>query len=50
MNVSYALALVQLSTILSVVFGWKFFAEKNIKKKLLGSVIMIAGAVVLILL
>lgn len=50
MNVSYALALFQLSTILSVVFGWKFFAEKNIKKKLLGSVIMIAGAVVLILL
>ena len=49
MNVSYALALFQLSTILSVVFGWKFFDEKHIKKKLLGSFIMLIGAVMLIL-
>lgn len=49
MNVSYALALFQLSTILSVIFGWKFFAEKEILKKLVGSFIMVAGAVVLIL-
>lgn len=50
MNVSYALALFQLSTILSVIFGWKFFEERHIKKKLLGSFIMITGAVILILL
>ena len=49
MNVSYALALFQLSTIVSVLFGWKFFNEKDILRKLLGSVIMICGAVILIL-
>ena len=49
MNVSYALALFQLSTILSVIFGWKIFCEKDILKKLLGSVIMFIGAVIIIL-
>ena len=49
MNVSYALALFQLSILLSVFFGWKFFDEKDIWRKLLGSVIMICGAVVIIL-
>ena len=49
MNVSYALALFQLSTIISVLFGWKFFNEKDILRKFLGSVIMICGAVMLIL-
>lgn len=50
MNVSYALALFQLSTILSVILGWKYFNETDLKKKLLGSAIMVAGAVILILL
>ena len=49
MNVSYALALFQLSIILSVVFGWKFFNEKDVKIKLLGSIIMIMGSVFIIL-
>lgn len=49
MNVSYALALFQLSTIVSVILGWKFFNEKDILRKLFGSVIMICGAVMLIL-
>lgn len=49
MNVSYALALFQLSSILSVIFGWKFFDEKNITQKLFGSFIMFVGAIVLIL-
>lgn len=49
MNVSYALALFQLSTILSVICGWKFFDEKDFKKKLAGSVIMVTGAAILIL-
>ncbi len=49
MNVSYALALFQLSTVISVFFGWKFFAEENILKKLVGSLIMVFGAVILIL-
>ena len=50
MNVSYALALFQLSAILSVIFGWKYFRETRIKKKMLGTVIMVFGAAILILL
>jgi drug/metabolite transporter (DMT)-like permease len=50
MEVGYALSLFQLSTIVSVVLGYKFFQEKNIRQKLLGSIIMIAGSVLIILL
>lgn len=49
MNVSYGLALFQLSTILSVLLGWHYFKEKQIFKKLLGSSIMIIGAIIIIL-
>lgn len=49
MNVSYALALFQLSIILSVVFGWKIFNEKDLKIKLLGSFIMVIGSAIIIL-
>ena len=49
MNVSYALALFQLSLVLSVFFGFFFFKEKDIVKKLIGSFIMIAGSVLIIL-
>lgn len=48
MNVAYALALFQLSTLVSIAFGYKLFHETGIRKKLLGSVIMIAGSVVII--
>ncbi len=48
MNVSYGLALFQLSTIVSIVLGYKLFQERDIKRKLLGSVIMIAGSVMII--
>ena len=50
MNVGYALALFQLTTIISIFLGYRIFKEQNIKKKLLGAVIMIAGSVVIILL
>ena len=50
MNVGYALALFQLSTIISIVLGYRIFKEQNIKKKLLGAVIMVVGSVVIILL
>lgn len=50
MNVGYALALFQRSTIISIFLGYRIFKEQNIKKKLLGAVIMIAGSVVIILL
>lgn len=48
MVVGYALALFQLSVILSVLFGYKIFHETSIAKKILGSVIMILGSVVII--
>ncbi len=49
MKVSYGLALFQLSTILSVILGWHYFNEGQIRKKLLGSFIMLIGGTVLIL-
>ncbi len=49
MNVSHALALFQLSTLLSVFLGAKLFNEKDLKNKIIGSIIMIIGAVILIL-
>ncbi len=48
MDVGYALALFQLSAIVSIVFGYKLYHEKNIKRKLLGTTIMIAGAILII--
>jgi drug/metabolite transporter (DMT)-like permease len=50
MAVGYALSLFQLSIIVSVLFGHRFFKEQEIHKKLIGSAIMIIGSVVIILL
>jgi drug/metabolite transporter (DMT)-like permease len=50
MPVAYALALFQLSTIVSVWMGHSFFQEKDIRKKLIGAFIMIIGSVIIILL
>lgn len=50
MNVGYALALFQLSTIVSIILGYRIFKETDIKKKLLGTVIMILGSVTIIFL
>lgn len=50
MDVGYALALFQLSAIVSVFLGHRFFREQNIRRKLIGSAIMIAGSVVIIFL
>lgn len=47
MNVSYALSLFQLSAVVNVLFGYKFFNETNILKKLAGAIIMILGAVMI---
>lgn len=49
MNVAYALALFQLSTIVSVFAGVNIFKEKGLSQKLLASFVMIIGAVVIIL-
>lgn len=50
MPVGYALALFQLSTIVSVLLGHRLFKEENIGKKLVGSGIMMAGSLLIILL
>lgn len=50
MPVGYALSLFQLSIIVSVLLGHRIFGEKDIRKKLIGSMIMIVGSIVIILL
>lgn len=49
MNVGLALALFQLSTLVSVILGYKIFQEQQILKKVLGSIIMIAGTCLILL-
>ncbi|MBR6162513.1 EamA family transporter [bacterium] len=48
-QVGYALSLFQLSILLNLFFGWKVFREKDILRKLLGSIIIILGAILVIL-
>lgn len=48
-QVGYALALFQVSTLLSVFLGHRLFAEQNIFERLIGSLIMTAGAVLIVL-
>ena len=50
MAVGYALSFFQLSIIVSVMLGHRIFKEKSIRKKLIGSAIMIIGSIVIILL
>ncbi|MDR2039504.1 MAG: DMT family transporter [Bacteroidales bacterium] len=50
MEVGYGLALFQLSTIVSIFLGYHVFKEQDIVKKLIGSVIMVAGSIIIILL
>lgn len=50
MYVGYGLALFQLSALVSVILGWKCFNEKNVIKKLAGTLIMVIGAAGIILL
>ncbi len=50
MKVGYALSLFQLSIIISVLLGYKFFKEQDIRKKIIGSAIMILGTILIILL
>lgn len=47
-NVGYGLALFQLSTIVSIALGYKIFHEEGIVKKLIGSLIMIGGSILII--
>jgi drug/metabolite transporter (DMT)-like permease len=49
LQVGYSLALFQTSTLLSVLFGYHFFQEKNVLRRLLGAVIMVLGAALIII-
>jgi drug/metabolite transporter (DMT)-like permease len=49
LQVGYALALFQLSTLVSVFLGYRYFQEGHIRKRLLASVIMAAGAALIVL-
>lgn len=46
--VGYSLAFFQLSSVISVFFGYHFFKERNIRNRLIGSLIMIMGALLII--
>jgi drug/metabolite transporter (DMT)-like permease len=47
-QVGYSLALFQLSAVLSVFLGHRYFQEPNVQKRLLGSAIMVLGAVLIV--
>lgn len=49
LQVGYSLALFQLSTIVSVFLGRRYFAEANIGKRLAGAVVMAAGGALIVL-
>ena len=48
LQVGYSLALFQLSTLITVYLGHRYFAERNIRRRLLGSLIMVTGAVLIV--
>lgn len=50
LQVGYSLALFQLSTLISVFLGYRYFQEGQIRKRLFGSVIMAAGAALIVVL
>lgn len=47
--VGYSLALFQLSSLISVFFGFLFFKERNLKYRLIGSIVMVFGAILIAL-
>jgi len=49
MDVGPALALFQLSTLVSVILGYKLFNEKSLPQKLIGAALMVAGSAIIIL-
>jgi drug/metabolite transporter (DMT)-like permease len=50
LQVGYSLALFQLSAVISVVLGRRYFQERNFRKRLVGSAVMAAGAALIVVL
>jgi drug/metabolite transporter (DMT)-like permease len=48
LQVGYSLALFKLSTLISVFLGYRYFQEGQIRKRLVGSLIMTAGAALIV--
>lgn len=48
LQVGYSLALFQMSTLLSVFLGHRYFQERHIRKRLFGSIVMVAGAAMIV--
>ena len=48
LQVGYSLALFQLSTLITVYLGHRYFQERNIRRRLLGSLIMVTGAALIV--
>jgi drug/metabolite transporter (DMT)-like permease len=48
LQVGYSLALFQLSTLISVFLGYRYFQERSIRRRLFGSAVMVAGAALIV--
>ena len=48
LQVGYSLALFQLSTLITVYLGHHYFRERNIRRRLLGSLVMVVGAMLIV--
>jgi drug/metabolite transporter (DMT)-like permease len=48
LQVGYSLALFQLSTLVTVYLGHRYFRERNIGRRLVGSLIMVIGAILIV--
>ncbi len=48
LEVGYSLALFQTSTLLTVLFGYQFFREQHIARRLMGATVMITGAALIV--
>ena len=48
LQVGYSLALFQLSTLVTVYLGHRYFQERNIRRRLLGSLVMVIGAMLIV--
>ena len=43
-NVAYMISIKRFSLLFAILYGWLFFGEKNIKERMVGGIIIIAGA------
>jgi drug/metabolite transporter (DMT)-like permease len=50
LQVGYSLALFQLSALISVFLGYRYFQERHIRKRLFGAAVMVAGAALIVVL